>query len=120
MNERLKFRIPVFKNNEFDGFVDLCVGDKLPDLHGGRYGVCQQCTGMKDIKGKLIYEGDIVRQEGGMREQLIPVYWCGTAYNIPLSEFYNDGKVHEVFEFTYEIVGNKHQNRQLWYAIMGV
>lgn len=71
MNDRFRYRIPVYKNNEFDGYVYICLGDKIPDLHGGRYGMPEQCTELRDKNCKLIYEGDIVKID----EDLATINW---------------------------------------------
>lgn len=109
MTDRFRFRVPVIKNNEFDGFVFINLGEKLPELHGGHYGMAEQCTGLKDNNGNLIYEGDIVKDIEGY---LGVVEFCDiTAKFIIKFDDYSDFERDNCFELN--IVGNIHENTDL-------
>lgn len=81
--------------------------------------VIEQCTGLKDKNGKLIYEGDIVLKSdvsaiGYSRTRVCKVHWHNNWLSWAITTQYSD--TYELSEFEpqqYEIIGNIHENADL-------
>lgn len=62
MKDRFNFRVPTFTDKgTFLGFDYIQLGDFILVSLAGYFEEPQQCTGIRDINKKLVYEGDIVR-----------------------------------------------------------
>lgn len=74
----------------------------------------EQFTGLKDKKGKEVYEGDFLRLKGG---SIWRVEWCNLAWQInkmPWDEENEPADRYEMYEMgVCEIIGNIHQNPKL-------
>lgn len=67
MNDRFKFRVWDNERKRYTSVnpVFMCIDRHtreiaMPDNGDGQY-VIEQCTGLRDMNGKLIYEGDILQ-----------------------------------------------------------
>lgn len=70
-----------------------------------------QWTGLLDIHKKLIFEGDIVKHENGVKK----VYWDNSlgAWQMNLSNNVNDQEALAYTSYKIEIIGNIYENKDL-------
>lgn len=124
--DRFKFRIWDIKKNKYRqgtaNLADTCLDCLLGKVIYGEgmeiYGeedekdvILEQCTGLKDKNGKLIYEGDIVKSIFS-DEKLYEVIWCADCYKLRV--FTKSSR--KTLEYlglkntrtSYEVIGNIH------------
>ncbi len=125
MNDRFKFRVWSKANNKWcdedyqfidnDGNVLVSRYDDdiyyhcLPD----DVLVVNQCTGLKDKNGNLIYEGDVLKNH---REEVCVVHWINETCQFALYD--EEGNLSDLMQKEYlssnwEIVGNIHKSPEL-------
>lgn len=99
------------------GIRAISFGDMLDGGYSQDF-IVEQCTGLKDKNGKLIYEGDIL---GGVLESTY-VHWCRECKNFQLKNCIGEcmgcgGDIYwyEVVEDDgkLEVIGNIHENPEL-------
>lgn len=104
MNDRFKFR--VWNDMQKCYSQDDHYIDEDGQLNtSGKY-IVEQCTGLKDKNGKLIYEGDIVLVE----DNKCPIEWesFNARYNV-----IGYGEIAYLNYNDIEIIGNIHENADL-------
>lgn len=129
MNDRFKYRVWCKNKMEFES--DPCMIDedgKLFQIKNGKFISCnpetriiQQCAGLKDKYGGLIYEGDIVKYENAIENGIAVVEayfetnnlyykWIsqGTDQTTEVSNVDHFGCAAEL-----EVIGNRYSNPEL-------
>lgn len=119
MNDRFKFRAWDIEEQKYrevialgqDRSFLLNIGHVRNDTQ-----IFEQCTGLKDKNGKLIYEGDICIPAEDMADK------AGEVYRAESGTYSIKGKMKSGMEydfgiywhyFMYEIIGNIHENADL-------
>ena len=126
MNDRFKFRtyIPDLKFFKFWGWIEdnhyvgLCAcGDyQMPELLE-KY--TNQCTGLKDKNGKLIYEGDIVKFYFDRDKVIGVIAWDNehqVGFYVNTTDYFKDKYITNydfLCGFNYEVIGNIYENKEL-------
>lgn len=125
MSDRFKFRIPMFTDKgSFMEFQYIELGEQEECTLCGYNGEPQQCTGLKDKNGKLIYEGDIVRFKDCNDILIInyqkemacfaPQFYCNGEYGGRLwFDDYDSSECQFYKSNNFEVIGNIYENKSL-------
>lgn len=121
MNDRFKFRVwdkPRKKYEDISKLInqkgELVSFEVRDDL--SKFYDIEQCTGLKDKNGKLIYEGDICIPAEDMADK------AGEVYRAESGAYFIKGRMKSGMEYDfgiywhhnmYEIIGNIHENADL-------
>jgi uncharacterized phage protein (TIGR01671 family) len=128
MRDRFRFRAWDTHNNKYIYDAEMtyddigvraeCFGYMVDDYYNYEY-IVEQCTGLKDTNGKLIYEGDIVKviyneELNTLSKQIYPMLFndkvAKFGFKHPDGHFFyftNDE------DYSYEVIGNIHENPEL-------
>ena len=117
MQDRFKFRVWDTVGECYcprSHYILLSDGTLIEEI-GGEDVICdskniEQCTGLKDKNGKLIYEGDIVKDDEGFvglvkYDEVCAMFKIEFVYSI--SNFEDD------MSWEFEVIGNIHENPKL-------
>ena len=100
-----------YDGNSYKGEGDnlghiYCFGEYLDDQEGGLC-VVEQCTGLKDMEGNLVYEGDIVYSYDNDKAGVIEFDVARFVISFPKSKTWDD------LYGSFKVIGNIHENPEL-------
>ena len=126
-NDRLKFRVWNKKSGTYDSqttfilFDDGTLGEfDYSSIHNQDWYVVEQCTGLKDKNGNLIYIGDIIKCGNGPLNTATVQYENGENFIDGIHPFnlYHDCgdechcQLRDFPEYACEIIGNIHKQAE--------
>lgn len=104
MNDRFKFRVWCNRekcylyNAEMNNAIVLT---QLPD-----YKIAEQCTGLKDKNGKLIYEGDIIEDDNTKNDTGV-VVWSRAGFKVKMYRYNQIVNIKK----NIRVIGNIHEEQ---------
>lgn len=120
MKDRFKFRTPIYMAyGKFKKFVYWNTESGFPAVtcrEGDVFKQSEQCTGLKDKEGRLIYEGNIIRHDTAAGPKSWPVVFKNGCFVLPYeSGAAWLGKVieHCPYDSGVVVVGNIHENPEM-------
>jgi len=109
----IKFRAWLQYSNQMINNAFMMRNDGVADFGSGGYGVLMQYTGLKDSKGKEIYEGDIVNFVT-YEEEKLEVYWYNETCGWQMKRIVGSGTMFIPNYTDYlEVIGNIYENPEL-------
>lgn len=117
MNDRFKFRAWNFIVNRYQYFDFNNFAKMDHDTIQWHILNLEQCTGLKDKNGNLIYEGDIVKRHSKYSEEendvILQVEWNCKGGRYITTDKKHDNWFFSMFDYEYEVIGNIHENSEL-------
>ena len=111
VSDRFKFRFWNTIRNKYED--TYCCSSRGMTLD---YVVPEQCTGLRDKNGKLIYEGDVVHyvkhtNMGIGGDRYAKVFWWEAVQGFAIETTYGD--YYGLQDYELEVIGNIHENPDL-------
>ncbi len=120
MQDRFKFRAWDIEEDRYASDDDICYDtggtwDSVYDLLkvANQFYVYEQCTGLKDKNGKLIYEGDILKSAYTEKTYIVgreKHYACWSYRYKNVGTTLSEG---DIVNYGLEVIGNIHENPEL-------
>ena len=112
MNDRFRFRAWDIKNNRYAQFIYENFYEYLTMPNRC---VVEQCTGLKDKNGRLIYEGDIVRRTRNTDRATVnlQIEWNQRSGRYLTTDAKHRDWNFSMLSYEYEVLGNIHENPEL-------